>query len=315
MTFIWAIIGTAGGILLLSILASLLCFLLVFYSPARKVLKDDEYDLPAGEIYEAHRESMIGWIRMTRSLPCQEVSITSFDGLTLRGRYYECQPGAPVELLFHGYRGNAERDLSGGVARCFALGRNALLIDQRASGRSDGHVITFGIRERRDCLDWVDFARKYFGHDVKLILTGISMGAATVMMASCEPLPKNVVCILADCGFTSPREIIQKVIRDIHLPPKFLYFFIRLGAILFGRFDPDSASALDAVTRCQAPLILIHGEADAFVPCYMSRRLYEACSSRKKFLAVPGAGHGLAYPVNPEEYLKALADFQQECGF
>ena len=313
---IWILLGVAGGILLLCILAALVCFFLVFYSPTRKVLKDDEYDLPAGKIYEPHREAMIGWVRMTRDMPCQEVSITSFDGLTLRGRYFECNPGAPVELLFNGYRGNAERDLSGGVARCFALGRNALLIDQRASGRSDGHIITFGIRERRDCLDWANFASSHFGKHVKLILTGISMGAATVMMASCEPLPENVVCILADCGYTSPREIIQKVTKDIHLPPKLLYALIRLSAMLFGRFDLDDSSALEAVSRCQVPLILIHGEDDDFVPCEMSRRLYDICaSSNKKFVAVPGAGHGLAYPVDPEGYLAALSGFQQECGF
>ena len=47
----------------------------------------------------------------------------------------------------------------------------------------------------------------------------------------------------------------------------------------------------------------------------MSRRVYEACVSQKKLVTIPGAGHGLAFPTDKEAYLKALADFQQECGF
>ena len=81
--------------------------------------------------------------------------------------------------MFHGYRGSSERDLCGGVQRCFKLGRSALLVDQRAHGRSDGHIISFGVNERKDCLAWVDFMVKHFGPDVKIILTGISMGAST----------------------------------------------------------------------------------------------------------------------------------------
>ena len=151
---------------------------------------------------------------MSREMRHEDFEIKSFDGLTLRGKYYECDPDAPVELLFHGYRGNAERDMSGGIARCFALGRNALIIDHRASGFSQGHVITFGIKEYRDCLSWVDFAVNHFGADKKLSLTGISMGASTVMIAAGTPLPPSVVCVLADCGYTSAKEIIEKIISD-----------------------------------------------------------------------------------------------------
>ena len=72
---------------------------------------------------------------------------------------------------------------------------------------------------------------------------------------------------------------------------------------------------MDAMKRCRVPLILIHGDADDFVPCDMSRRLYEACGSQKKFVAIAGAGHGLAFPTDKELYLRSLADFQDECGF
>jgi fermentation-respiration switch protein FrsA (DUF1100 family) len=279
------------------------------------VLGPDEYDIPKGAEYEIYREEIVESVKKGRAMKHEDVSVQSFDGLTLRGRYYEYRAGAPLEILFHGYRGNSERDLSAGVERCFAIGRNALIVDHRASGESEGKVITFGILERKDCLGWVDFAIRHFGSDVKIILTGISMGAATVMMAAGEELPKNVVCVLADCGYSSPKEIIKKVMRDMKLPADLFYPFVKLGAKLFGGFDLEETSAMEAVKRAKVPVIFIHGESDDFVPCDMSRSLYEACCSHKKLLTIPGAGHGIAYLKDGEAYLGALRDFEKECGF
>ena len=178
--------GAALGIIALILITSLVCFLMVFYSPKRKVLREDEYEIPKGDIYKVYQDDMIAWTKQIRSMPHEDLEVRSFDGLTLRGKYFEYEAGAPIELLFHGYKGNAERDLSGGVERCFKLGRNVILIDQRAAGKSDGHVISFGINERRDCHTWVKYAIERFGKDVKLIIGGVSMGAATVMMAAGE---------------------------------------------------------------------------------------------------------------------------------
>jgi pimeloyl-ACP methyl ester carboxylesterase len=285
------------------------CYRMAFYSPDRKPLADGQVPTPEGEIYDPYRENMEKWVLEARAMDRENVAITSFDGLTLRGWYYEYAPGAPIELMMHGYRGDGERDLSGGVQRCFACGRSALVIDQRGSGRSDGNTITMGILERRDCLAWVDFLVKKFGPDVKIMLTGISMGAATVVMAGGEELPENVVAILADCGYTSPKEIMQKVIREIGLPPKLSFPFVRMGAILFGHFDPVETSPEEAIQKCKIPVIFFHGETDDFVPCDMSRKLYDLCPTKKAIMTVPGAGHGLSYALKPKEYRKFLNDF------
>ena len=288
---------------------SYVCYRMAFYSPPRKPLEGDAVPTPIGEIYDPFRPAMERWVREARAMPRENVSIKSFDGLTLRGWYYEYAPGAPIELMMHGYRGDGERDLSGGVQRCFACGRSALVVDQRAGGRSDGKTITMGIHERRDCLSWVDFMVKKFGPDVKIILTGISMGAATVVMAGGEELPPNVVGILADCGYSSAKEIMYKVIREMGLPPKLSFPFVRMGAILFGHFDPVETSPAEALVKCKVPVIFFHGENDDFVPCDMSRRLYELCPTRKAIMTVPGAGHGLSYALQPKEYREFLGDF------
>ena len=252
---------------------------------------------------------MVAWMKEVRSIPHEEFSIRSFDGLTLYAKYYECVPGAPIEIMFHGYRGSAERDLCGGVQRCFALNRNILLVDQRCSGKSGGRVITFGIREHKDCLAWVDFAVKHFGPQVKLILTGISMGASTVLMAAGKELPPQVVGVLADCGFSTARDIIRDVIDKMHLPVALAYPFVKLAAWLFGGFHLEEYSALEAMKTCRVPVIFFHGDNDAFVPWEMSQANYDACNTPKKLVLVPGAGHGLGYLVGPEDYLQALREF------
>lgn len=302
-----------GGVLLAVLAVSLYCFFRIFYSPTRSPERLAEYRIPRGRAYAPYREEMIGWIKTAREMPYTEMEISSFDGLILRGRYYEKEKGLPTELQFHGYRGDSDRDLSGAILRAFAVGRNALVIDHRGAGRSEGHVITFGIREKRDCLAWIDHAIAYFGKDVRLHLTGISMGAATVLLASGEPLPKNVEGVLADCPYSSAKEIIKKVIRDMGLSAGLLYPFVRLGARLFGGFDLEETSPIEAVRRARVPIIFYHGDADGFVPCEMSERLFDVCASEKKrLIKVKGADHGLAYSADKEYYLSTLRAFIAE---
>lgn len=314
MSALWVLLGTAVFVMLAAVTAAYACFRMAFYAPRKNAVQTDAIDIPEGEIYEPYRPQMERWTREVRAMPREHFTITSFDGLTLHADFFEYAPGAPMEIMFHGYRGSAERDLSGGVQRCFLLGRSVLLVDQRCSCRSGGEVITFGINEHRDCLAWAKFAAQHFGPDQKIILTGISMGAATVMMTADKDLPPNVIGILADCGYSSTKAVICKVIRDMKLPPALGYPFVKLGAKVFGHFDLEADSPEEALKNAKVPVIFYHGEADDFVPCDMSRRNYEVCTSRKALITVPGAGHGLSYPVEPERYLETLKEFFGPAG-
>ncbi len=305
MVFIYILLCLVAVVLAISYI----CFRMAFYVKKKAVIGPNDFPIPEGEIYEPHRAQMVAWMKEVRALPHRECWITSHDGLKLYGKYYECAPGAALELMFHGYRGNAERDLCGGVQRAFSLGHNALIVDQRGSCHSGGNIISFGVNEHQDCLRWLDFAIREFGPDVRVILTGISMGASTVLLAAGTELPKNVIGVLADCGYTSAREIIQEVIRMMKLPPKLSYPFVRLGARIFGHFDLEAANATKAIENCKVPVIFYHGERDHFVPCYMSKKNYDACPSRKRLVTTPGAGHGLCYLIDPEGYLQAAREF------
>lgn len=303
------LIATIVFVVVTTFLISYICFHITFYVSRKKNREEDKYNLPKGKCYEPYYENMRGWIDDMRGTPCKHVYITSFDGLRLHGRYYEGVPKAPIEIMFHGYRGTAERDMCGGARRAFAVGRNALIVDQRTSGESEGRVISFGINERKDCLAWISYVIEHFGDDVEIILTGISMGAATVLMAAGMDLPKNVVGVLADSGYSSPRDIIKKVIRQLSLPASLLYPFVRLGARIYGGFHLEEASPVEAMKKCRVPVMFVHGEADDFVPCSMSKINYEACASRKGLLTISGAGHGIGCMVDWDLYIKALEEF------
>ena len=310
----FVLLGVATFLILLILFITYICFRMVFYEPRKKELSPDTIPLPEGAVYEPYHPLMAQWILEARNYPYEDHYIRSHDGLTLHAKYFEYAPNAVTEIMFHGYRGSAERDLSGGIQRCFSLGRNVLLVDQRTSCGSEGHVISFGINEHRDCLAWIEFAVNHFGPDVKLVLTGISMGASTVLMAAGKPLPKNVVGVLADCGFSSPKDIICKCAKDLHYPVRLIYPFIKLGARLFGRFDLEEYSPLEAMKTCTVPVIFFHGEADDYVPCYMSRDIYELCTSPKKLVTIPGAGHGLVYLVDNQKYFQSVVEFFSENG-
>ena len=306
MQAFWISLAVAA---LLVLAASYICFYITFYVPEKNKKCKEEFDLPTGKVYEPYTDAMVDWQKEVRALPHEDMEIITFDGLKLKGTYYECTPGAPIELMFHGYRGTAERDLCGGVQRCFKLGRNALLVDQRAARRSDGHVITFGVKEHKDCLCWVAHMVERFGPDVRIILCGISMGATTVLMAAGEKLPSNVIGVLADCGFSTGKEIICKVIRQLKLPVWPVYPLIRLGGKLFGGFDVEESDAVTAMKKCRLPVIFFHGTRDDFVPWEMSKQNYDACAAEKELVCVPDADHGLSYLIDPPVYLNSLREF------
>lgn len=298
------------SLILIFFLTCYICFRLAFFVPnSKKMPKED--DMPPGKIYEPYYAQMRAWNKETKALPKESLCITSYDGLPLTGVYYELFPGAPIEIMFHGYRGSANRDLCGGVQRCYKLGRNALLVNQRGHGKSGSNVITFGIKERFDVKAWAEYAYQRFGNKVPLLITGISMGASTVLMASSLPLPPTVVGVIADCGYSSAKEIIQTVIKKMHLPVWLFYPFVKMGAMIFGKFNPEETSPKQEVANSKLPILFIHGAADDFVPCEMSKINQRACTAISGLEVFENAGHGMSYLLDPDRYIRVLTDFEK----
>ena len=292
------------SIIALILLSSFFVYLFVFHRKKEgdpgEVMDDPQY-----KVYGEETRAMVDKLK---ARAFEEVHIISFDGLRLFGRWYEGKKDSPVAVLCHGYNGSAFRDFSGGSDIFLSLGWNVLLIDQRAHGKSDGSTITFGIKEKYDALDWADYARER-KKDAPIFLVGISMGGATVLMASAMAEERGIKGIAADCPYSSPYEIISKVMVDKGLKPSLLMPLVSLSAFLFGHFRLKSESAAEAVEKSSLPILIIHGLDDRFVPDYMSREIYERSKGNVEYETFPEAGHGLSYMVDRKRYVDTTVRF------
>lgn len=283
-----------------------------FYS--RKKGQDDVYAVPVGEQYEPHKSEIVELIDKLSQIEYKDVYTTSFDGLRLHGRYYHVKDGAPLNIGFHGYRATSLRDFCVGANESLKRGHNILLIDQRGQGKSEGKTITMGVKEHRDVLSWVEFANAHFGEDTKIILYGVSMGAASVLMSTALPLPENVTGVIADCPYNAPKDILLNVCqKDMGINPKIAYPFIWLAGRLFGNFDINAVSCESAVTNSKIPVLILHGEDDRYVPCYMSEEIERANKKLVTRYTFPNAGHGISFFSDKERYRKITEAFFEEC--
>lgn len=272
--------------------------------------KDSATKFPKTAQYAPYKEEMIKIIEHNKSLPHKTVSIKSGDGKKLFARYYEAEnKKAPLVIFFHGYRSSPFRDSCGAFDFYKNDGMSLLLVSQRSHENSEGRFLSMGIKERKDCVDWVDFAVKNFPQTEKIILCGVSMGASTVLLAAGEKLNEKVKGIIADCGFSSPKEIMCTVIKSIKLPAKPVYFFIKTGARIFAKTNLEECSVKEQLKKAHIPILFIHGEDDRFVPARMTKQCYEAYKGEKTLFTVTGAGHGMSYFVDKEGYTKAVAEF------
>ena len=276
-------------------------------------MKDrDRIPSTSGHQYDPYREEMARIYHQLNDRTCEFVTIFSHDGLKLSGRYYHVKDGAPLDIGFHGYRSSCLTDFSGGSELSFQLEHNVLLVDERAHGKSEGRSITFGIQERQDVLSWVDYAVERFGEDTKILLYGVSMGAATVLMASDLDLPENVKCIIADCPYSSPEKIIRKVAVQMGISDRLAWPFVKIGAKIYGGFDISETDAARAVKNAKVPILILHGEADGFVPCEMSEEVYLSNTEKVQRYTFPGADHGISHLVDTPRYRQIVTEFIQK---
>ncbi|MCH5255998.1 MAG: alpha/beta hydrolase [Lachnospiraceae bacterium] len=245
----------------------------------------------------------------------RDVYITSYDGLKLHATYFPAikKDSNKLVICFHGYTGEGLSNHMAIADYFLKRGYAMLLPDARAHGESEGEYIGFGCLDRKDALEWIDWAVEECGEDVKIMLYGTSMGGATVLMASGLELPDNVKGIVSDCGFTSPKEVFTHVLNDMyHLPA----FPAIPGADLINKrlagYGMDECNAKIEVQKAKVPILFIHGSADTFVPCSMCQELYDNCASPKRILIVEGAAHAESYYKDMEAYEKALTEFAEE---
>ena len=247
------------------------------------------------------------------ALPHEAVYCQSDDGLKLHATYFPKEGTDKLVICFHGYTSEGTKDFNAISDYYLKRGYGILLVDARAHGQSEGTYIGFGCLDRQDALKWIAWGIQTCGKNVRILLHGISMGGATVLMASGLKLPGQVKGIVSDCGFTSPKEVFTHVLHSMyHLPA----FPVIPGADLVNRrlagYGMDECNARREVEKAAVPILFIHGELDTFVPCSMCDEMYEHCASPKSKLIVAGAAHAESYYKDMESYEDALTQFIEQ---
>lgn len=230
------------------------------------------------------------------------------DGLRLVAWHFPAPaPSGRWAVLVHGYTANAEMTFPW-AKRFHDRGFHVLAVDCRAHGRSGGNAIGMGWPDRRDLAGWT---RMIADRDpgARIVLYGVSMGAATVMMATgTRTLSPAVACGVEDCGYTTVyAEFAHRMRHLFHVPTFPLLPLAGLVCLFRNGYSFFNASSLRQLRKSRLPMMFIHGQEDSYVPFGMVQKLYTAAQCQKELYTVPGAGHALSSAVDPEYWDKVFA--------
>lgn len=305
MIFLWIVL--ALFLLLFAAGAGIL-----FYACGRRAVPDlFDPDILDKRGYGMVKDDVLAGKDWLERQETEDLALMSYDGKLLRGLLVPCENARGTIILFHGWRSSWKLDFGSVLPVYHSLGLNLIICDQRAYGKSEGLFTCFGVKERYDVVSWATYACQLFGEEQPILLGGISMGASTVLMASGLDIPGNVRGIIADCGFSSPYDIMECVIRTRFrgVPVRPTLWLMGIFTRIFAGFGLKEASTFDAVAKSKTPILFIHGTADRFVPPEMSERAYELCAAPKALVLIDGAGHGMSYPVDKERVTASLFAF------
>ena len=248
------------------------------------------------------------------------VHIKSRDGLVLKGRLYKKQKNKPraVVIAVHGFHSGGLRDMGRFADMYSRNGFDYLIISQRSHFDSEGEYLTFGAKESLDVLDWVDIVRKIYAPDIPIILHGVSMGAATVLIAAGiydnlvdDNSKPNIICCIADSPYDDIIGQIEYLLgKRSNITKKIVIGLFKANMRLRAKVKARDASPLAIMKNINVPVMFVHGKDDRYVLPDNSSRLYELCKSDiKELLIVEEAGHVCSFVVNPDEYEKVFASF------
>ena len=308
-------------IILLIIISSLIFFtfilsLCLHYHVCKKSYKTKEnINKRATTFYgKEFKDEILKGMKELDNLPLEEVKINSFDNLELTGYFYKGS-SEKVAIYVHGYHSSYRFDFSLGFKECYKRGYSLLFVDQRAHQKSEGKFTTMGVKERYDLQKWIEYIDRKFSGKAKILVWGVSMGAATVMYTLGLKLPKSVVGAICDCGYDIPIKAIEfntKLIVKVGY--RILTELINLGSIIRTGVSLKHLNTKDTLKENKLPIFLIHGTKDSVVPIEMGNKNYENANGLAIYAYVEGADHGLSYLVNYDIYEKCLLEFLKRTG-
>ncbi len=211
----------------------------------------------------------------------------------------------------HGYRSYGKKEFCGFAQYYLSRGVNVFFPDHVASGESEGTHCSFGYYEKEDCMKWLKYMTDHFGKDIKIILHGVSMGSATVcMMTGRNDLPENVRFTVADCGFTTAKDLFAFKMKGLGILDFGLLKGVNFVNMINHGFDFRDIAPTESVKNAKVPMLFVHGAKDNLVPSYMAKELFDNCGSEyKDILIVEGADHAQAHVDGKQVYEDKLDEF------
>lgn len=272
----------------------------------RNFLDKEELDkTPYGQYHDA----VVATDWWLKQHDVQDVYINNRSGMRLHALWIPSEKAKGTIVLVHGYRSSYLLDFAAVFDVYHKLGFHMLVPEQRCHGQSEGKYITFGVKESEDMQDWLVYHNKHWGN-LPIFFHGMSMGASTVLYLADADLPCNVQGIIADCGFTSPKDIIKRVYKElIRLPAGPAIWAADLFARLYAGFSFSQKDTRKSLLNSKVPVLMIHGMADDFVPCAMTKQGFALCNSEKQLLLVAEATHGISFLKDPIGYTSAICYF------
>lgn len=315
----WVAIGLVVFVVLALIAVAILLYILVY---ARKMPSYGKFVF--GDNLESDMSDPVEQVRVrlaketeeyVESMEYDTMHTMSFDGLKLFAKLLKGDPQSKrVVIVVHGYRGLATMDFGGMIQFYHNKGYHVLMPDNRAHRNSEGKWLGFGWLDRRDVITWSKKLIRMFGPETEIILSGVSMGGATVMMASGEEdLPKQVKLIIEDCGYSSTVAQFESAFpKQFYFLRKPVLFFCNLISLLLNHYSLYKASSVKQIEKCTVPMLFFHGEKDTFVPTEMVYDNFDACNTFKKLRIIPNAGHAQGYDADPAGYEATVEAFLQD---
>ena len=210
-------------------------------------------------------------------------------------------------ICIHGYT-SSPRHMGIYAKQFYEWGYNVLMPSLRGHADSEEEFISMGWKDRLDIIEWINYLVTEYP-DCKIILHGVSMGAATTMMTLGEELPENVKLAIEDCGYTNVWDILKHKMTQMKVPEfPFLYSANDINRRR-EKFTFKEASCTEQLKKSKTPTLFIHGEADTFVPYEMLQDVYDACPTEKDILSIPDAPHARAVCAHPEMYWPKVKEF------